>query len=467
MNSKLTRGIAVIVVMLGIWYCPVPQGLSQQAWHLFAIFAATILGFILQPLPLGAVALIGVTFAALSNTVKPNEALAGFSNTTIWLIVSAFLFAKGFIKTGLGRRISFKLIEWFGSSALKLGYTLVISDFIISPATPSNTARCGGILYPIVRSLASAFGSEPRQSPRKIGSYILATTFQADAPIAAMFITACAPNLLIVAFAQDVANLSISWGTWALAAIVPGLLSMLIIPYFIYKFYPPEIKETKEAQRVAKEELNNMGKMSRGEWVITGVFVGALLLWSTSQYTNINATVVALLGVCVMLVSGVLEWDEIIEEKGAWDGMMWMGGIVGLAGALNKVGFIPWFATAASGLMGQQDWLITLVVLFLIYMYSHYTFASLSAHVTAMYGAFLAVAVSAGAPPFLAAFGLAALSNLMAGLTHYATGSAPLYYGAGYIQQKDWWNIGFCCSVINFIIWIGIGSMWWKVLGLW
>ena len=242
---------------------------------------------------------------------------------------------------------------------------------------------------------------------------------------------------------------------------------MLIIPYFIYKFYPPEIKETKEAQLVAKEELNNMGKMSRGEWVITGVFIGALLLWSTSQYTNINATVVALLGVCVMLVSGVLEWDEIIEEKGAWDGMMWMGGIVGLAGALNKVGFIPWFATAASGLMGQQDWLITLVVLFLIYMYSHYTFASLSAHVTAMYGAFLAVAVSAGAPPFLAAFGLAALSNLMAGLTHYATGSAPLYYGAGYIQQKDWWNIGFCCSVINFIIWIGIGSMWWKVLGLW
>ena len=318
-----------------------------------------------------------------------------------------------------------------------------------------------------MRSLASAFDSEPRQSPRKIGSYILATTFQADAPIAAMFITACAPNLLIVAFAQDVANLSISWGTWALAAIVPGLLSMLIIPYFIYKFYPPEIKETKEAQLVAKEELNNMGKMSRGEWVITGVFIGALLLWSTSQYTNINATVVALLGVCVMLVSGVLEWDEIIEEKGAWDGMMWMGGIVGLAGALNKVGFIPWFATAASGLMGHQDWLITLAVLFLIYMYSHYTFASLSAHVTAMYGAFLAVAVSAGAPPFLAAFGLAALSNLMAGLTHYATGSAPLYYGAGYIQQKDWWNIGFCCSVINFIIWIGIGSMWWKVLGLW
>ncbi|WP_373778569.1 anion permease [Glaesserella sp.] len=467
MNSKRIRGIAVIAVMLGIWFSPVPHGLSEQAWHLFAIFSATILGFILQPLPLGAIALISITFASLSNVIKPSEALAGFSNAIIWLIVSAFLFAKGFIKTGLGRRISFKLIEWFGSSALKLGYTLVISDFIISPATPSNTARSGGIMYPIVRSLASAFGSEPKQSPRKIGSYILATSFQADAPIAAMFVTACAPNLLIVAFAQDVAHITISWGTWALAAIVPGLLSMLIIPFFIYKFYPPEIKDTREAQKVAKQELANMGKMSRDEWVITGVFVGALLLWSTSQYTDINATVVALLGVSVMLISGVLVWDEIIEEKGAWDGMIWMGGIVGLAGALNKVGFIPWFATTASNVMNSPNWFITLAVLFLIYMYSHYVFASLSAHVTAMYAAFLAVVISAGAPVFLAAFGLAALSNLMAGLTHYATGAAPIYYGAGYIKQQDWWNIGFFCSVINFIIWIGIGSMWWKLLGLW
>ncbi|KGQ69353.1 2-oxoglutarate translocator [Chelonobacter oris] len=465
--TRLTRGMIVILVMAAIWLSPVPTGLSAQAWQLFAIFAATIIGFILQPLPLGAVALIGVMFAALSNTVSMSEALSGFSNSTIWLIVSAFLFAKGFIKTGLGRRIAYQLIRCFGSSALKLGYTLVISDFIISPATPSNTARCGGIMYPIVRSLASAFGSEPEKHPRKIGAYILSTTFQVDAPIAAMFLTACAPNLLITAFAQDTANLSISWGTWALAGIVPGLLSMLIIPYFIYKFYPPEIKDTREAQQVAGAELDKMGAMSRGEWIISGVFVGALLLWSTSQYTHIHATVVALLGVCVMLISGVLEWDEILQEKGAWDGMIWMGGIVGLAGMLNKVGFIPWFAASASGLMDGVSWVPTLAVLFLIYMYSHYVFASLSAHVTAMYAVFLAVAIGAGAPAFLAAFGFAALSNLMAGLTHYATGAAPIYFGAGYIKQKDWWRIGFFASVINVVLWIGVGSLWWNILGLW
>ena len=210
-----------------------------------------------------------------------------------------------------------------------------------------------------------------------------------------------------------------------------------------------------------------MGPMTKDEKIISGVFIGALLLWSTSQYTHVNATVAALLGVTVMLVFQVLQWKDVIGEQGAWDSMMWMGGIVGLAGALNKIGFIPWFAQSVTGALDGVSWQVTLGILFLVYMYSHYAFASLSAHATAMYAAFLAVAVAAGAPPYYAAIGLAVLSNLMAGLTHYATGAAPIYFGTGYIEQRDWWRIGFTCSVLNVAIWIGIGSIWWKILGLW
>ena len=465
--NRLTRGVVVVVLMAVLWCLPVPQGLSVQAWYLIAIFAATIVGFNLQPMPLGAVALVGITLSALTGTLKPQDALLGFSNTTIWLIVSAFLFAKGFIKTGLGRRIAYKLIELFGNSTLKLGYTLVLSDFIISPATPSNTARSGGIMFPIVRSLASAFGSEPGPTARKIGAYILVTSFQADAPIAATFLTACAPNPLMATLAMKTAGIDLNWGLWALAAIVPSLLSLLIIPYFIYKVYPPEIKETPEAQQLARKELADMGPMTKAEKVISCVFIGALLLWSTSQYTHLDATVVALLGVSVMLMTEVLTWKDVLGEQGAWDGMMWMGGIVGLADALNKTGFIPWFAKSVTGMLDGISWIPTLGVLFIVYLYSHYGFASLSAHATAMYAAFLAVAVSAGAPPYFAAFGLAFLSNIMAGLTHYATGAAPIYFGTGFIEQKDWWRIGFTSSVLNFLIWIGIGAVWWKVIGLW
>ena len=465
--NRLTRGLVTLGVMAAIWMFPVPDGLEPAAWHLFAIFAATILGFILQPMPLGAVAVTGITLAALTNTIKPAAALAGYSNTTIWLIVSAFLFAKGFIKTGLGKRIAYQLIRLFGSSSLKLSYTLALSDFIISPATPSNTARCGGILFPIVRSLATVFGSEPGSTAKKIGAFLLVVTFQVDGPISAAFLTSCAPNPLMAELARDTAGLELSWGFWATACIVPAIISIVAIPWILFHIFPPEIKETPEAQVLAKEKLREMGPMTRDEKVISCIFIGALLLWSTSAYTHVNATIAALLGVSAMLITQVLVWDDVLSEKGAWDGMIWMGGIVGLAGAMNKIGFIPWFATTVTGALGGVSWEVTLGILFLVYLYSHYAFASLSGHATAMYAAFLAVAVASGAPPYFAAIGLAALSNVMAGLTHYSTGAAPIYFGAGFVSQKDWWRIGFLCSIINVVVWVGVGAIWWKILGIW
>lgn len=467
MNSKLVKALAVIALGAAIWFIPVPQGLKPEAWHLMAIFVATIFGFILQPLPIGAVALASVTFTALVGVLKPAEAISGFANTTIWLIVAAFLFAKGFIKTGLGRRIAFLLIKAIGDSTLKLGYTLVLSDLIISPATPSNTARAGGIIFPIVRSLCTAFGSEPGQSARKVGSFLMQTAYQGNTITSAMFMTSMAGNPLIALLAAKTLNIQLSWGQWALASVVPGLISVLVVPYFLYKFYPPEIKKTPEAKTLAAKELDAMGPMSWGEKIVAAVFVGALILWSTSQYTKLDATVVALLAVVVMLATQVLEWKDVLDEKGAWDTLIWMGALVGLADYLSKLGFIPWFAkTMAASIVGIP-WLQAFIVLVVVYLYAHYAFASLTAHITAMYPAFIAVAVAAGAPPYLVALALGFMSNLCMSLTHYAAGPSPIYFGAGYVDQGTWWKLGFMVSVINLVIWVGIGSMWWKVLGLW
>ena len=186
---------------------------------------------------------------------------------------------------------------------MKLSYTLVLSDFIMSPAIPSNTARAGGILFPIVRSLSSVFGSEPGATSRKIGAFLLVTLFQVNAPISAVFLTSCAPNPLMASFAFDTVGVELSWGLWAMAGIVPVILSIIIIPYFIYKFYPPELKKTPEAQQIAKEKLQEIGPISRDEKVISVIFVGVLLLWSTSTYTNLNATLIGLMGVSVMLMT--------------------------------------------------------------------------------------------------------------------------------------------------------------------
>lgn len=465
--NNMVRSLVVLVIGAAIWFTPVPAGLKPEAWKLMAIFVSTILGFILQPLPIGSLAFISVTFTALSGVLKPAEALSGFSNGTIWLIVSAFLFAKGFIKTGLGRRIAYVLIRALGDSTLKLGYTIVLSDLIISPATPSNTARAGGILFPIVKSLSTAFGSEPGSTARRVGAYLMQTAYQGNTITSAMFMTAMAGNPLIASLAANTLKINISWGLWATAALVPGLLSIIVVPYLLYKFYPPEVKKTPEAKALAAKELEQMGAMSRGEKIVAAVFVGALVLWSTSQYTKLDATVVAMLAVTVMMITKVLEWKDVLTETGAWDTLIWMGALIGLADYLSKLGFIPWFAKLVSASMVGVPWMQAFVILLVIYMYAHYGFASLVAHITAMYAAFAAVAVAAGAPVFLVALALAYMSNLCMSLTHYAAGPAPIYFGAGYVDQGTWWKIGFLVSVVNMIIWVGIGSFWWKLLGLW
>ena len=467
MNKNLRNGIVVFIVGFILWFLPVPTGLKPQAWQLFSVFVATIIGFILQPLPIGAVAFTSIGITGLLGILKPAQILTGFSTTVIWLIVSAFLFAKGFIKTGLGNRIAYTVMARIGDSSLKLAYALAISDLIVAPATPSNTARGGGILYPIVKSLSLAFNSEPGPTARKIGAYLMTSTFQVNCITSAMFITAVAPNSLVVALAAKTGHINISWGTWALAAILPGIIALSIAPYLVYKLFPPEIKHTPEAKIIAQKELTNMGPIKYGEKVVAGTFILALLMWSTGSFTKIDATVTAIICVSVMLIFNALEWKDVLEEKGAWDTLIWMGSLITLAGALDTVGFIGWFAKLVAASMIGYDWLTALIILWLVYMYSHYAFASLSAHVTAMYAAFLAVAIATGAPVFLAAMSLGVISGLMGSLTHYATGPAPIFFGSGYVSQGDFWRIGFIMSIVNMLCFLGIGSLWWKFLGLW
>lgn len=468
--SQKKKLVGVILLGAVIWFLPHPDAITPIAWHLFAVFAATIAGFILQPLPIGAVAFIGVSVAALLGVVSVKVAISGYGNGTIWLIICAFLLARAFIKSGLGSRIAYLIIKAIGKSSLTLGYAITLSDFVISPAAPSSTARAGGIIYPIIRSLSSALHSEPDDgTARKFGAYIMQIEYQANAITCAMFMTAMAGNPMAVELAAKTIGVEITWSAWATAAIVPGLISLLLMPYLLYKLYTPEIHEMPHAKQMAVEALEKMGPMSWMEKVVLAVFVGSLVLWATSSLTHMNATGVGMLAVTVLILTNVLTWQDVLQEKGAWNTMFWMGSLIALAGALSSSGFIKVVADMAGTAIQSAglSWLTAFIILVLIYVYSHYAFASVSAHIGAMYAAFLAVAVAVGTPPLLAAISFAALSNIMIPLTHYGGGAAPILYGAGYVPQGTWWRLGFIMVTVNLVIWLGIGSFWWHIIGLW
>jgi divalent anion:Na+ symporter, DASS family len=460
--------LAVFALAVVIWLIPTPIGVQPRAWHLLAIFVATIVGIILKPLPMGAIAMIGVAVTALSGTLTINQALSGFGNSTIWLIVVAFFISRGFIKTGLGSRIAYLFMAALGKRTLGLSYGLIATDLVLAPAIPSNTARAGGIVFPLVRASAKAFGSEPDDgTARKIGAFLIQAAFQGNVITSAMFLTAMAANPLAAKLAGQM-HINVSWGQWAIAAIVPGIASLVLIPFILYKLYPPEIKVTHGASELAKQKLAEMGGMRSAEWTMLGVFFLLLLLWIFGdQLARIDSATTALAGLGVLLVTNVLTWKDILKEEGAWDTLVWFAALVMMASFLNELGLIPWLSKSAQGLVGGVSWSIAFPVLCLIYFYSHYLFASQTAHVSSMYGAFLAVSVAVGTPPLLAALVLGFASNLFSSLTHYGTGPAPVLFGSGYVELGMWWKLGALVSVINILIWLVVGGLWWKLLGLW
>ena len=446
MNTKRRNALITIGTGLVLWFLPVPDGVTPLAWHLLAVFIATVLGFILHPLPIGAVAFIAISFSVWAGLLKTSDALAGYGNSTIWLIVCAFLYSRGFIKSGLGKRIAFRIIEAIGKSALSLGYAIALSELVISPATPSATARGGGILYPIVRSLAEALGSKPGESARRIGTYLMQVGYHTDA-----------------------VTVQVTWMGWASAAIVPGLIALLLVPYVMLKLAPPELVHIPDAKGLAQRELSEMGPMSLAEKGLSVIFVVSLALWASSGLTNIDATPVAMGAVCLMLMLDIINWQDVIQEKGAWDAMFWMGSLMTLASALAKSGIITWIANGAGAAISSLGfgWVVSCLIILLFYTYIHYAFASVTARISALYAAFIAVSVTVGAPPLLVAIVFGIFADVPISLTHYGNGCAPIYFGGGYVSQSEWWKNGFIMTTITTLIYLTIGAAWWKVLGLW
>ena len=455
----LAGGIVILI--------PVPQGITPNSWRLLAIFVATITGSIVRPLPGGAIVLLGVATLAITGVLPVAEALAGYADPIVWLVLAAFFMSRGMIKTGLGRRIAFLFIRAIGRHSLGLGYALVSTDMVLASVIPSNAARAGGIVFPVAKSLAEAYESRPGPSARRLGAFLMTLIYQCDVIVCAMFITGQASNVLIAKFAKEVTGIELTYTSWALAAVVPGLISLVAVPLLLYRIFPPEIKHTPRASEVAAEELRRMGRMSLHERLMLLVFALIAGLWMTTGLHSINYAVVALLGICVLLLSGVLSWSDVISETGAWDVFIWYGGLVRMAEALGETGIIKHFAEAAAAFTSGWTWWAALALLLLIYFYAHYGFASITAHATAMYIPFVTVIIAAGAPPYLAVLSLAYFSNLNASLTHYGTTPAPIYFGAGYVTQRMWWRLGLIASLITIPIWAIFGFTWWKILKLW
>jgi DASS family divalent anion:Na+ symporter len=461
-NLQIAALIAIYFAV--ILLIPRPLAVKPEGWRLLGLFAATVMGLIFQPIPGGALVLIAVTLSTVLAGLPIQKALSGFADPVVWLVLSAFFISNALLKTGLARRIALLFVRTFGRTSLGVCYALGFTDLVLATIIPSSGARSGGVVLPIARSVAELYGSEPGPTSRRLGSFLLLGVYQAVCVVSAMLLTGQAANALAARMAGQFLHYQITWVSWLQAGIVPGLISLAVVPWIVYRLHPPVVRKTPEASAFATRELAVMGRMTRKELIVCGVFASVCGLWI---FSKLDASIPAMLGASVLLLSGALDWADLMADRIAWDVFIWYGGLFELARALGEAGVTQALASGINVALAPYSTVTLFIVALLVYFYSHYGFASITAHTLAMYPAFCAVMLSRGVPPGLAAFSLACFGNLCAALTNYGTTPAPMFFAQGYVTFGAWWRIGFIVSLATLFIWSTVGFLWWKYLGIW
>ena len=469
MGSRSARLFALVAIYLLIAHVvPPPEGVDPQGWRITGIFFATIAGLMLQPLPGSQVVLIGITALVLVGRVPMARALEGYSAASVWMVLAAMMMSRALRDCGLARRIALQFVRTIGSTSLGLGYALHLTDLTLATGVPSITARSASIVFPIARSISSLYESEPGATAPRLGTFLMTCMYQTSVVASAMFFYSSAANLLLGDLAREYAGIEVTWTSWFIAGLVPGLVSSAAVPLVVMRVVPPEIRRTPAARDFAERELDRLGPIRGTEAIVAVVFVFLIAFWVVSSYVDwLSPGLVAFIGLSVLFVSQALTWNAALGERSAWDIFVWYGGLLTMGGLLNESGSPTAFAAWVGAGFEGVPWLAVFAVALVIYFYAHYFFASTTAHAIALYGPFVALLVAVGAPAAVVAYSLLFINNLTAGLTHYGTTTSPIIFVEGYVSFRDWWRTGFIVSVLNLVVWILVGVLWWKILGLW
>jgi DASS family divalent anion:Na+ symporter len=457
-------GIYVVVAHL----LPSPASVTAEQWRQVGVFFATVGGLMLQPLPGSQVVLLGLTAMLIVGGVPLDRALDGYSAPTVWMVLAAMLMSRALRDCGLARRVALWFVRAIGGTSLGLGYSLHLTDLTLATGVPSITARSASIVFPIARSISGLYKSHPGASSAVLGGFLMTCMYQGSVISSAMFFYSSAANLLLGEMAAEFAGVTITWTSWFTAGLLPGVVSSLVVPYLVYRTLPPTLTRTPAASSFANTELRALGPIRGREAVVAATFIGLIVFWVISAWVDgLSPTLVAFVGLTVLFVTGALDWGSALDERSAWDVFVWYGGLLTMGGVLNDTGVATIFATWFGSWFSATSWVVVFLVTLVVYFYTHYFFASTTVHALAMYHPFLAMLVGLGAPAPVVVYSLVFVNNLMAGLTHYGTTTSPIIFVEGYVSLHDWWRVGFYASAVNLAIWLTVGMLWWKVLGLW
>jgi DASS family divalent anion:Na+ symporter len=468
-TNKVVRLLLVGMIPVLIWNIPAPTGLETKTWHIVAIYLGLLAGLVIKPFsePVITLIIIGVAAMFMDSSVL----LKGYGNDMTWFIALMTIVCTAFVKTGLGKRIAYNLLLRAGDSTMGLGYLMTMTDLVLSPATGSNSARTT-IIYPIFRNIAEGVGSTPTNEPRKLGAYLTVLMYVSSQGTSALFLTGMATNAITVSLISSMLGIDLSWSKWFMASIVPAGLFLAVAPFLVYKFYRPELHSLGDIKPIAKKGLDDIGPISRPEKILFALFILAILAWMFGpQLTvvNLNMQIVGFVFLALVLATGILDWDDVIGAKGAWNIFVWYGAFYGVAAALASAGFYKWLADVLENMIdfsNLNEWLVIVVLVF-VSLVVRYFFVSNSAFVASFYPVMFALTLNTSVNPMIIGLLLAFFASYGALLTHYGNGAGLITFASEYVPQKDFWFVGTMMVGVALIIFFCVGLPYWKLIGLW
>lgn len=468
-TKKFLRLLLVGVIPVLIWNIPAPAGLEAKTWHIVAIYMGLLGGLIIKPFSEPVITLIIIGIAAMF--MDSSVLLKGYGNDMTWFIALVTIVCTAFVKTGLGKRIAYNLLLRAGNSTMGLGYLMTMTDLVLSPATGSNSARTT-IIYPIFRNIAEGVGSTPTNEPRKLGAYLTILMYVSSQGTSALFLTGMATNAITVSLISSMLGIDLSWGKWFMASIVPAGLFLAVAPFLVYKFYRPGLQSLGDIKPIAKKGLEDIGPVSNPEKILFVLFIMAILAWMFGPqltFVNLNMQIVGFVFLALVLLTGILDWNDVIGAKGAWNIFVWYGAFYGVASALASAGFYKWLAAVLGQVLdfSNLNEMLIIVILVFVSLLVRYFFVSNSAFVASFYPVMFALTLNTSVNPLLIGLLLAFFASYGALLTHYGNGAGLITFASDYVPQKDFWRVGTMMVGVALLIFFFIGLPYWKLIGFW
>jgi sodium-dependent dicarboxylate transporter 2/3/5 len=430
--------LAFIVIML------IPMnGLSYPGHAAIALLVFAIIMWATEAVHLAVTSLILLFIQPIIGVATFNDAVIGFANPIIFLMIGGFIIAEAIRKSGLATRLTYAMLKKFGTTPDRSIFVSVFSTGLLSAWIENVVAFA--MLLPIIKSIIPLMGvNDPEKGKSNFAkAMVLGGSYGS---LAGGFATeiGTAPNLMAAAYT------GIPFANWMVFGVPIAIIMMFVIWKVLGRIYKPEVNGIVGGMKTITSKMESLGSMSKTEKLTLAILLFTIGLWVTTSITGLNSYSVALIGAVLFFIFKVIDWRD--AQNGVdWGLIIFFGGALSLGAALLQTGAAAWLINNLIGLLGNNVSTLAITIVLMIIAVSITQVMSNIALAAILVPLSVTLAAAQGQPIGTYAVPVAIACSLSFALP-MADPTVAMAYGTGYVKIKEILKAGLPLIVIGIII---------------